>query len=60
MIVLRGVRRDLRAEQAVDRDVADAMEGDEQHAADQHQGVQDARPVGRPAQKVVQLVRARG
>jgi hypothetical protein len=36
-IVLRPERRELGAEQARDADVADGMQGHEQHPADQHQ-----------------------
>jgi hypothetical protein len=36
VFVLRRVGGDLPGQQPVDADVADAVEGDEQHAADQH------------------------
>jgi hypothetical protein len=55
VFLLGRVGRDLPGEEAVDADVADTVEGDEQHAANQYpRGEEEATAVARSSQQVIQ------
>ena len=53
MVVSSAVGRELGADEAGDADVADGVQGHEEHSAGQHQGGEDPWPIGRAAHLVV-------
>jgi hypothetical protein len=54
VVVLRRVSGDLPRQQAANTDVADAVEGNEHHAPDQHPRREETTLAARPSQQVIQ------